>query len=83
MLRRKTAEQKAEEAKLKEEANRIVNQKLQLIQMVRDYPILYDKGHPDRLNSEIKEVIWEQIATELNEDGKYTLFIDIYLHSII
>ena len=50
MPRRKSAEQKAEEARHKEEANRIVNQKLRLIQMVRDYPILYDKGHPDHLN---------------------------------
>ena len=71
MPRRKSAEQKADDAKRKEEAARVVNQKLKLIQKVRDYPILYDKGHPDHLNSEMKAVIWKQIATELNEDGKY------------
>ena len=71
MPRRKNAQQKEDEVKRKEEAARVVSQKLKLIQMVRDYPILYDKGHPDHLNSEMKSVIWEQIATELNEDGKY------------
>ena len=71
MPRKKNAQQKEDEAKHNEEAARIVSQKLKLIQMVRDYPILYDKGHPDHLNSEMKAVIWEQIATELNEDGKY------------
>ena len=58
--RRKTAEQKADDPKCKKKANRIVNQKLQLIQMVRDYPVLYDKGHPNHLNSDMKGVIWEQ-----------------------
>ena len=71
MPRKMNAQQKEDEAKRKEEAARIVSQKLKLIEMVRDYPILYDKGHPDHLNSEMKSVIWEQIATELNEDGKY------------
>ena len=57
MLRRKTETQKAEEAKRKEETNRVINQKIKLIQMVREYPIIYDKGHPDHLNSEMKTVI--------------------------
>ena len=40
MVRRKTEQQKAAELKRKEEANRIINQKLRLIQMVREYPII-------------------------------------------
>ena len=61
MPRRKTETQKAEEVKRKEEANRVINQKIKLIQMVREYPIIYDKGHPDHLNSEIKMVIWGRL----------------------
>ena len=84
MLRRKSDAQKAEEAKREEKANCVINQKIKLIQMVRQYPIIYDKGHPDHLNSEMKTVIWEQIATELNEEGTFEhFFINIYLHSIM
>ena len=71
MPRRKTPQQKADEVKHKEESTRIMNQKLRLIQMVHEYPLIYDKGHPDHLNSEMKTVIWEQIATELNEEGTF------------
>ena len=70
MPRHKTPQQKADEVK-HEESTRIMNQKLRLIQMVREYPLIYDKGHPDHLNSEMKMVIWEQIATELNEEGTF------------
>ena len=75
MLRRKSDAQKAEEAKREEKANCVINQKIKLIQMVRQYPIIYDKGHPDHLNSEMKTVIWEQIATELNEEGTFEHFL--------
>ena len=75
MLRRKSEAQKAEEAKRKEEANRVINQKIKLIQMVREYPIIYDKGHPDHLNLDMKVVIWEQIAMELNEEGTFEQFL--------
>ena len=71
MLRCKTPQQKADEVKRKEESTRIMNQKLRLIQMICEYPLIYDKGHPDHLNSEMKTVIWEQIATELNEEGTF------------
>ena len=75
MLRRKSDAQKAEEAKGEEKANCVINQKIKLIQMVRQYPIIYDKGHPDHLNSEMKTVIWEQIVTELNEEGTFEHFL--------
>ena len=56
---RRKSEAQAEEAKRKEEANHVINQKIKLIQMDRECPIIYDKGHPDNLNSEMKMVIWE------------------------
>ena len=75
MPRHETEQQKVDEVKCKQEANRIINQKLRLIQMVCEYPIIYNKGHPDHLNSEMKMVIWEQIATELNEEGTFDYFL--------
>ena len=76
MPRQKNASQKAEEAKRKAENDRIVRQKLKLLTMVREYPILYDKGHPDHLNADMKMVIWENIATQL---GETFTFIDKYI----
>ena len=79
MPRQKNASQKAEGAKRKAENDRVVRQKLKLLTMVREYPILYDKGHPDHLNADMKMVIWENIATQLGETGKELTFIDKYI----
>ena len=79
MPRQKNASQKAKEAKRKSENDRIVRQKLKLLTMVHEYPILYDKGHPDHLNADMKMVIWENIATQLGETGKELTFIDKYI----
>ena len=67
MPRSKNPSQKAEEAKRKAENDCVVCQKLKLLTMVHEYPILYDKGHPDHLNTDMKMVIWENIATQLGE----------------
>ena len=61
-----------EEAKRRREED-INAKKLRLIQLVKEYPVLYDLAHPDHKNSEVKKVIkviWDQIAAELEEDGK-------------
>ena len=79
MPRQKNASQKAKEAKRKAENDCIVHQKLKLLTMVREYPILCDKGHPDHLNADMKMVIWENIATQLGETGKELTFIDKYI----
>ena len=79
MPQQKNASQKVKEAKRKAENDRIVHQKLKLLTMVHEYPILYDKGHPDHLNADMKMVIWENIATQLGETGNELTFIDKYI----
>ena len=49
----------------------INEKKSRLIQMVREQPILYDLNDPNHKNSEMKKVIWDQIAAELDEDGEF------------
>ena len=41
------------------------------IQMVKENPILYDLGDANHKNSEMKKVVWNQIAAELQEDGEF------------
>ena len=43
---------------------------MQLIELVREYPVLYDTAHLDHLNSSITDVLWEEIANNLGVDGK-------------
>ena len=81
MPHQKNATQKAKEAKRKAENDRVVHQKLKLLTMVCEYPILYDKDHPDHLNANMKMVIWENIATQLGETGNSLTFIDKYIYS--
>ena len=64
-----TNEINEEEAKRRREED-INAKKLRLIQLVKEYPVLYDLAHSDHKNSEVKKVIWDQIAAELEEDGK-------------
>ena len=45
--------------------------KSRLIQMVKENPILYDLGDANHKNSEMKKVVWDQIAAELQEDGEF------------
>ena len=59
-----------EQCKQREEKERIEQLKMQLIELVREYPVLYDTAHPDHLNSSITDVLWEEIANNLGVDGK-------------
>ena len=44
--------------------------KMLLIQMIKENPILYDLGHIDHKNTQMKKVIWEKFAEILAETGK-------------
>ena len=44
--------------------------KYKLIELVREYPVLYDTAHPDHLNRAITSVLWAEIASILEEEGK-------------
>ena len=59
-----------EQRKQREEKERFEQLKMQLIKLVREYPVLYDTAHPDHLNSSITDVLWEEIANNLGIDGK-------------
>lgn len=49
----------------------------QLIEKVKEYPILYDLSHADYKNVRKKDKVWDEIGAALNEDGKL-----IYLRCI-
>ena len=59
-----------EQCKQRDEKERMEQLKMQLIELVREHPVLYDTAHPDHLNSSIMDVLWEEIADNLGADGK-------------
>ena len=60
--------------------SKIDEKKMKLIQLVREHEILYDLGHIDHKNAQMKLVIWEKIAEILGETGK---FFDLFHLDII
>ena len=59
-----------EKCKQREEKERTEQLKMQLIELVREHPVLYDTALPDHLNSSITDVLWEEIADNFGVDGK-------------
>ena len=56
--------------KAKKGLSSIDEKKMQLIQLVRENPILYDLNQVNHKNAQMKLVIWEKIAEILSETGK-------------
>ena len=56
--------------KTKKGLSSIDEKKMQLIQLVRENPILYDLNHVNHKNAQMKLVIWEKITEILGEMGK-------------
>ena len=66
----KNTSESEEQWKQCEEKEKTEQLKMQLIELVREHPVLYNTAHPDHLNSSITDVIWEAIADNLGVDGK-------------
>ena len=71
----KTQAQVQEEERAKKAKQDIEQKKSKLIELVRQHEVLYNTAHPDHLNSSITDVLWEEIAHILEEDGMYFTFI--------
>ena len=57
--------------KQRTEEQNINEKKSRLIQMVKENPILDDLDDANHKNSEMKKVVWDQIAAELQEDSEF------------
>ena len=43
--------------------------KCNLLEYIEQYPLLYDKSHPDFKNKYSRSAAWEEIATRLDSEG--------------
>ena len=57
-------EQRAKKAK-----QYVEQKKMKLIELVCQHKVLYNTAHPDHLKTSITDVLWEEIANILQEDG--------------
>ena len=53
--------------------------KCHLLEYVEQYPLLYDKAHPDFKNKHARNACWEEIATGLDAEG-ITSTLYLYLN---
>ena len=68
---KRTYNKKLDEQHKKEaDAAAVTAKKRQLIELVRDHPVIYDLSHVDHKNNAIKKGIWVEIAALLKEDGE-------------
>lgn len=42
----------------------------ELIESVRNFPVLYDQTQEQYRNSDYKDITWKKVAMELNVEGK-------------
>ena len=69
--RPKMIKEESEAQRVAREARELVEaKKHQLIEYVKQYPVMFDISHPDHLNSQVTGVLWEEIAEKLGETGK-------------
>ena len=66
-----------EERLAREQKELIEAKKMQLIEYIKEHPIIFDISHPDHLNSTVTKVIWEDIAQKLNEEGMQFLCFNV------
>ena len=63
--------EESEAQRVAREARELVEaKKHQLIEYVKQYPVMFDISHPDHLNSQVTGVLWEEIAEKRGETGK-------------
>ena len=55
------------DAATKESSKKVSEKKMQMIQLIKEYLILYDLAHVNHKNAAMKLVIWEPIASILGE----------------
>ena len=60
-------------------ANLLNNQKNQIIDLVRDQPMIYDKAHKDHFSSNLRNQIWEDIGGQVGLPGKFSYCITHFI----
>ena len=66
----------------REEYEETERKKMKLIELVRQHEVLYNTAHPDHLNTSITDVLWEEIAAILQEDGKLFILNNVQNNNI-
>ena len=71
--KKRKSQAEVDENRAKKAKQDIEQKKMKLIELVRQHEVLYNTAHPDHLNSSVTNVLWEEIANILQEDGQYVL----------
>lgn len=48
---------------------------LQIIDIVKSHPVIYDMTHPEFKNTFLKNKLWEEIGGQLKTDGEFNFLL--------
>ncbi|MCG8620590.1 MAG: MADF domain-containing protein [Proteobacteria bacterium] len=72
---KKPTKRQAEAARKKAEREAEFRLKCSIIDEVKEYPVLYDKAHPNHFKCDHKEEVYERIGTALDIEGNEIYYI--------
>ena len=78
MSGKKLTNRQSEAARKKTEREAEFWLKCSIIDEIKEYPVLYDKAHPNHFRRDHKEEVYEQIGTALDLEGnRFLLYINV------
>ena len=69
MSTKKLTKRQSEAARKKAEREAEFRLKCSIIDEVKEYPVLYDKAHPNHFKRDCKDEVYERIGTALDLEG--------------
>ena len=78
MSGKKLTKRQSEAARKKAEREAEFRLKCSIIDEIKEYPVLYDKAHPNHFRRDHKEEVYERIGTALDLEGnRFLLYINV------
>ena len=78
MSGKKLMKRQSEAARKKAEREAEFRLKCSIIDEIKEYPVLYDKAHPNHFRRDHKEEVYERIGTALDLEGnRFLLYINV------
>ena len=78
MWGKKLTKRQSEAARKKAEREAEFRLKCSIIDEIKEYPVLYDKAHPNHFRRDYKEEVYERIGTALDLEGnRFLLYINV------
>ena len=83
MSAKKLTKRQTEAARKKAEREAEFRLKCSIIDEVKEYPVLYDKAHPNHFKCDHKEEVYERIGSALDLEGNRIFYYILMYHKYL